>query len=956
MARTNLIPNPSAFGSSTAGWTALGGAALSVDATSAYFGSTSFKITNISGSAGAGMRSSSPISVSPNQSYAISVYAYVPAFNPSESQDTPLRLYVDWYTAGDSLISSSMSDVVNVLIDSTWSEKRLTLVTSAPATATKAYLYVKQEAVGLANQVFLLDGWLLESGGFVGEFFNNFTQAEENALVNKALTAVPIPNITGMQLNADIAIADLVLNTIDEDGTVWVCTEIDGWWTTASPEVPDITRGTEDGSYDISGRYSARQITLSGVFVPQDPANISVARNKLINAINLVRKSSWLRTNENPTRASKVWLVGQPQIQTVNARGRTEFSIPLRAPDPVKYLWNDTSEDGTYSLISDVNDSVSLENEGNTRITGYLELTGPLGAGSTVQSTSKFTDELVTTAFSLRGAGTICDIIEISRSNNVVTAVTEYIPGVEVGDILELSNVPSEPAPGFVPAGSLVTVTSVSNESPYAFTYDFAGPDASGATINGATASLVTADILGVDTYNQTVVFNNDATGHRSKLEPLIDWFKFEQGYNDIDFRENIVPYKVRKKSYETLEYTITRSERTGDIVKLTTSVDHNLIVDYPIIVTGTTRGSASFNGSWTIQSATNNTFSFKCNASGAVADGAETGLVTVSLATLVFDRAHQLGVGESVSIALPESRDIITKSLTSNVATLTTEEPHGYAVGDKITVQVITQASVLSKKVVKNSPVGGTDTVTIGTNGAHGISTGDIVQIALPLTATVTRKSATTSDVTLTSSQAHGFSVGDLISVVMPISRFIVKKKAVSNTVTLHTQIPHNFSEGDVVSVALPTSSSFTSKTVTPTSVTLGTSSVHGFSTGDSVTLTLPVSRDIDSYRFGGSTTVGEYYTVTITTTASHGYDVGDKITVAAGTNIGSNGTYYIESVPSPTTFTYLYYGSPTAIAENGSETGTVTNMTNQTITDADGTATKTLTGTTSLTMTFAR
>jgi hypothetical protein len=955
MARTNLIPNPSAFVNglpSFDGWTSLGDGDLSFDSASAYFGGTSFKITNESGSAGAGMRSASPITVSSEQVYSISVYAYIPAFQPTTTQDTPLRLSVDWYDAGDVLLSSNVSDVVNVLADSTWSEKRLTLIENAPATATKAYVSVRQEAIGVKDQVFLLDGWLMEAEPYIGEFFNNFTQAQENSLVNRALTAVPFPNITGMQLNADIAIADLVLNTIDELGTVWVCTEIDGWWTSASPEVPNITRGTEDGSYDISGRYAAREITLSGVFVPQDPANIQVARDKLIRAINLVRKSAWLRTDEKPTRASKVWLVGQPQIQTVNARGRTEFSIPLRAPDPVKYLWNDESQDGTELLTAGANQSVSLENEGNTRVTGYLELAGPLGAGSTVNSTSKFSEELITTAFSLRGAGTICDIIEVSRSENVVTLVTEYISGAEVGDVLELSNVTS---PEFAPRDGVITVTSVSNESPYAFTYEYAGADSSSRAIT-ATARLLTADVLGIDTYNQTVVFNNDASGHRSKLEPLVDWFKFEEGYNDVDFRENIVPYKVRKKSYETLEFSITNSVRAGTKVTLTTSTAHNFIVGYPVIVTGTTASTGAFNGSWTITEVTSNTFSFTHTTSGNVATGADSGLATVSLATLVFDRAHQLGVGESIAVALPESRDIITKSLTSNVATLTTEEPHGYAVGDKITVQVTTLTPIASKKVVLDSPAPGTDTVTIGTSGAHGISTGDIVQVALPLTATITGKSATTGAVTLTTSQAHGFSVGDVVSIAMPITNFVVKKKAVDDVVTLHTQTPHNFSEKDVINVALPTSASFTSKTITPSTVTLGTSSAHGFSTGDSVTLTLPVTRNIDSYRFGGSTTVGEYYTVTITTTAAHGYDVGDKITVAAVTNTGSNGTYYIESVPSPTTFTYLYYESNTAIAEAGSETGTVTNVTNQTITDADGTATKTLTATTSTTMTYAR
>jgi magnesium/cobalt transport protein CorA len=93
-------------------------------------------------------------------------------------------------------------------------------------------------------------------------------------------------------------------------------------------------------------------------------------------------------------------------------------------------------------------------------------------------------------------------------------------------------------------------------------------------------------------------------------------------------------------------------------------------------------------------------------------------------------------------------------------------------------------------------------------------------------------------------------------------------------------------------------------------------------------------VLKNISNYKFGGSTVSGEYYTVTITSNA-HGFDVGDKITVAAVTNTGSNGTFYIESVTA-NTFTYLYYGSGTAVSSM-SDTGTITNLTNQTITDAD-------------------
>jgi hypothetical protein len=45
-----------------------------------------------------------------------------------------------------------------------------------------------------------------------------------------------------------------------------------------------------------------------------------------------------------------VRLSGQPDIETVNARGRTEFSISLRAADPIKYEWDDSDPEG-YSVV-----------------------------------------------------------------------------------------------------------------------------------------------------------------------------------------------------------------------------------------------------------------------------------------------------------------------------------------------------------------------------------------------------------------------------------------------------------------------------------------------------------------------------------------------------------------------------------------------------------------------------
>lgn len=175
------------------------------------------------------------------------------------------------------------------------------------------------------------------------------SQDNENAIVRRALTPVPQPHLTGMKLKADVSLGSLVLNTIDSNGVVWVCTDIDGWWSHPDPDIPDVTRGWRDGSYDARGRWQARQLTLNGSFLPHDPSLLPAARDTLIRATNLVYTGAWLKTQENPTRASYVRLSGKPGITTVNARGRTDFSIGLRAADPIKYSWNESDPDG-YDL------------------------------------------------------------------------------------------------------------------------------------------------------------------------------------------------------------------------------------------------------------------------------------------------------------------------------------------------------------------------------------------------------------------------------------------------------------------------------------------------------------------------------------------------------------------------------------------------------------------------------
>lgn len=254
---------------------------------------------------------------------------------------------------------------------------------------------------GFSRSGFTLDGWSYTKTGEVLDLFvpvegttsytvyaqwaqefydptkniNANTQADENQIVNKALTKFPIPQFSGLKLEADIKLGNLVLNTIDSDNVVWVCTDIEGWWTFPDPEVPDLIRGWGDGSYDARGRWAARLITLRGVFLTQDPSQVAAARAKLIEAANLVYQGGWLVVNEGPQKGAFVRLSGRPEILTVTPRGRTEFSIGLRAADPIKYEFVDGVEDGyRTATLSPSSNSVVINNTGNTTVPIVIEL------------------------------------------------------------------------------------------------------------------------------------------------------------------------------------------------------------------------------------------------------------------------------------------------------------------------------------------------------------------------------------------------------------------------------------------------------------------------------------------------------------------------------------------------------------------------------------------------------
>jgi Phage tail protein len=289
-------------------------------------------------------------------------------------------------------------------------------------------------------------------------------QQSENKLVNLGLSKLPQPHISGLKLQQDVQLGELVLNNLDTStGVVWVLTGLDGWWTLPDSEFPDVARGWGDGSYDANGRYTARVMTLEGAFLTQDPRQVAEARAELLRNINLTYggvslivkepvsltviaingtsnaltvldhgfnvgdtvtyravgsaipglvsgreyyiksssdtdtitlsateggsvidiTSSTLATGSShyldglQPKTSIVRISGRPQIETVNARGRTNFSIGLKAADPIKYEYYEDNETGGYRTATLTrNTDVIVRNVGNVRVPVIFSISG----------------------------------------------------------------------------------------------------------------------------------------------------------------------------------------------------------------------------------------------------------------------------------------------------------------------------------------------------------------------------------------------------------------------------------------------------------------------------------------------------------------------------------------------------------------------------------------------------
>ena len=310
------------------------------------------------------------------------------------------------------------------------------------------------------------------------DYTKSGAQGVENKIVNRGLTKVPFPNITGLTLAADIHLkhpsiaTELTFNTIDADDNVWVITDIQNWWAMPEPELPDIARGLDDGSYDVRGRWRARSMTITGSILVSDASKTAAARQKLMEYCNLVYTGGWLIVDEPLYRkAAYVRLVGAPTFETPNTRGRINFTIPLKAGDPLKYYWDRNDADG-YTYANNITTS-NVINSGNYDVAGVFNITGPVTAPAYIVSTNTPTGNVqtLTITTSLRDTTytTGTTYTEFSGGKAIITAnaVANATHGFIVGDRITITGSGSRFNATNV-AVTAVTTSTISYENPIA--------------------------------------------------------------------------------------------------------------------------------------------------------------------------------------------------------------------------------------------------------------------------------------------------------------------------------------------------------------------------------------------------------------------------------------------------------------------------------------------------------
>lgn len=599
-----------------------------------------------------------------------------------------------------------------------------------------------------------------------------FSQAQENFSVNRGLSVLPPDEIKKLKLEGNIILGDFIFNTIDENGIVWVITDINGWWFPPEVIAPEVPRGFGDGSYDVRGRYGARNITVEGVILTPFPELIEQAKDQLISAFDLVYKGAWLKTGNNPIRASWVRVVGKVDINTINSRGRTEFRAELRAADPIKYSWNSADPEGYETVeLSAKNSlvpgsgSVSITNIGNYPVPLYFEVSGPIEGPATIFNRNR--EELIIITQRLRGRESIRVInkeliFDVTTLRDVATLTTVGEHSFSVGDLVLISNVGDE----FDGERIIISV-------PTSTTFTFTGEAAILRSVNHKTlqsgvATLETTEDHGFSVGDVVVVDGVDAV---------------------FDGRYTI----TATPSNQTFNYARARQTSTGisgkilvsNIATMSTADPHFLIIGDRVTISGV---DVNFNGEFEVIGIPSpNEFSYAATRTNA--KNVITRVMSNDIVTLTTSSAHGFVLDEGVNItnvglsfnggyrirSIPSAttftyerprateKVVFIRSRSSNVATIATTVPHGLFEGEQVIIEGVGSGYDGTRTITS---VPSSNTLTFASTGSNEIATSVSAGKLKSRSRKIVNRDLVANLVTVLTSGTHGVFAGESVTI----------------------------------------------------------------------------------------------------------------------------------------------------------------------------------------------
>jgi hypothetical protein len=751
-------------------------------------------------------------------------------------------------------------------------------------------------------------------------------QGQENAILNRALSPVPTPHLTGAELNADIQLGDRVFNTIDANNVAWFITGIKGWLDTPEPDFPDVSRGIQgDGDYDVDGRYAARIISLEGSILVPNRTYVPAAHQELVRTVDLVRKGAWLKFSENPTKAVYVRLSGAAQIETVNPRGRIDFSIGLKAADPVKYEWNSARSDG-YTLAnvkaanSDGSETgeLSLTNNGNYPVSAIFEVTGPI-LSSSASIFNNARTELITFNDTLRGERTYT-ISAKSMTNGNVTLTLNNVSDLSVGDDITVQMFDSRPlnTTTRVAGSSLVTVRTTTTHG-YStgdiIVLSNVHPELDGIEFSATRSNSI---IVTITTANTTAISNSggevmNITNYRyNGTFPI----------SNVNTSANTVSYTtIFNETYANVSAFSATTVRPADVLEIDT---HNRevalngetyqqrakldsLIDW--IKLGSGVNDIVFDDS--VQSPT---YVYKVSHNGA------------GVATAYSSVEHGFKVGDSVIVSNVRSglsNDYNTtskKSITSYSQSGTTvtinSTSHGFANTSTVAITGIS-LTIDGIYSVSNSQTNSFQVTVLGSDTIY--TTTLAAQTAYARQAIrPTSYSKATHTVTVTAN-SHGLSSGDDVFVFGLPDDLDGLRSVVSTTTNTFTYSVYTYGTISSTNVSdASVSRRYQVTNTTPYSFSYSTVNATGTS---EATNTFGVLVSVDDYYATPSSITKASNVVTVVTTREHGFFANSMVqveNVGAGYNVGTGNPVLIANVARSTNVVTVFTSTTHSLVAN--------------------------------------